>query len=546
MLLAHISAGMAHSYSGHTQRPIDHMYLIPASLLQQQRRYHHQAPGDVEITRGVDDDKWTVPLLQRQNTVQPKASLMQTNSTQSSGSRIFFTNPFSIAKNVCKAVLACTFIAWLIKKVRGCSCNMRRFRWFRKFLLATGYDEFEEFRMHVLVHNMKDVETSEGLLSKEKFRVKVLFGSSEFMTGYSENKKWVQSRVMDVKQGVTECLIQVRQKTAAMDKVLAERTLETKDILDKQGFLGTKQAIKLEHNHRNMGAVYITFRVAGKDENANPVIFEGLDNDSALAIKLREIMEEEGFPTDIDPLEGVQKQKLLAKALRGNLKQKDSQQGHKIYAEVKYNSKMQFLPEQERKQLQSKLVANARKAGKGKGKGPPPSEMTPTWYWCQWKSKEAHDRGQFPKSFFPISSIQSVHSDPKQIDEFTIRIKQDDKESERFTFGSMSRDRTIWVDAIEFLKDDLKEIKKDAEQEARKQAEIQRGLQHGWVAHNDYVAQYGNWPENDAEWKNWTHFVASKGIDYKVIHSMREQMETAAQWDSMQESEDAQKYTIED
>eukprot|EP00397_Hematodinium_sp_SG-2012_P018582 GEMP01019043.1.p1 GENE.GEMP01019043.1~~GEMP01019043.1.p1 ORF type:complete len:398 (+),score=77.76 GEMP01019043.1:268-1461(+) len=370
------------TFDERTRRPADREYLIPASLLQR----HQRAASHHDSSR-ADEEKHTarisMSLLERQG----MASLAQaTNEMKMSMAThlIPFVNPFSMLKDVCMCIMSCALIAWIIKSVRGCSCDVRRCTPIRKFLLWTGYDEFDEFRMHVKVHSMKDVETRTGFMSRGLWRVKVSFGGRDFQTALIEGRKWEQSKIIDVKQGVAHCAVQICQaKSVGGDTIIAERILETKkDILDKPAFLGTKQLINLQQKNRDMGSVYITFRLAGDDEKGNPIIFAGLDEDSALALKLRGIMDEEGFPPDLPALDGIQKQKLLAKVLRGGLKD-DSKAGNKIYVEVKYNIKANLLPANERAKLMQKLAVKEKKSGKGGGKDGPPPTLAPMCLLCE-------------------------------------------------------------------------------------------------------------------------------------------------------------------
>jgi len=466
---------------------------------------------------------------------QSQSQLLTNNDPNTNGVSLiettflpFWMNPIGMIRKAAQVILACACFAMCCACIRrggNCGCNCRRLGLCKKFLLWAGYDEFKDCKVHVTVHSMRDTEASQSLFAKGKWRVQVSFWNTKFQTALIEGTKWEQSKVLTVEQGAAECKIQLLQQSMGRsDIVIGEKILDTnKDILCKEDQLGIKQCITLDKKGKDVGSIWITFRLPKSDEidGSDVPIFQGLEEDSALSIHLIQLVEEEQYPKDMFPLEGLQKQKLLGKVLHGNLK---DLKGSKHYIVVQYCSKLKLLG----KEKKEKAAAKMKSAGKGSSKGD--GELGMNWYWCQWKTKESYEEGRTPGTYFPIVGISKIESDGKDTSMFSFKDEDDDRKY----WQIVGKERSIWVDGLRHIAESIKETVKQDKSSIRLQEKVKEEMPAGWDAHNEYMNNGGTWPKSDEEFKKWESFLFGKGIDHKVIVAMHQQIDVANEWDKME------------
>merc|ERR1719456_1880195 len=107
--------------------------------------------------------------------------------------------------------------------------------------------------------------------------------------------KWEQTKGMDIPQGADECVLSLYSEGKIKDTLIGEYILETKkDMLDAKKFWGEKKKFKLELKGKLVGTLTMTFRNQDDDSGGGggELPIDGIDEDSALAIAIRESYEE--------------------------------------------------------------------------------------------------------------------------------------------------------------------------------------------------------------------------------------------------------------
>jgi len=208
--------------------------------------------------------------------------------------------PGEAGRAMMKLAAACVCFLVLYKILSGIDCyskklDCRRCKSCARFLLWAGYDEFPTFRISVSVHSVADIQ-NKGMMGGDKlFKAKVAFRWSYFMTSSTGDMRWDQTKGMDVPQGAEECVITLYSEGKIKDSTIGEYVLEVKkDMLDAKKFWGEKKKLKLENKGKLVGTILITFR-NNDDEmggGGGELPIDGIDEDSALAIAVREAYEE--------------------------------------------------------------------------------------------------------------------------------------------------------------------------------------------------------------------------------------------------------------
>merc|ERR1719375_2216482 len=118
------------------------------------------------------------------------------------------------------------------------------------------------------------------------------------MTQATDNMKWEQTKGMDVPQGTEECVVSLIEEGKIKNSTMGEYVLELKrDMIDAKKFWGERKKLKLEKNGTPVGVIAVTFRnfddptgEGGGGMGELPI--DGIDEDSSLAIAVREAYEE--------------------------------------------------------------------------------------------------------------------------------------------------------------------------------------------------------------------------------------------------------------
>jgi len=399
-----------------------------------------------------------------------------------------------------KLAAACVCFVVLFKLISSIDCNSkkldcRRFRTCAKCLRHKDWwDEWDGFRVTVTVHSVADV-VNKGMMGGEKlFKVKVNFKWSQFITSSTADMRWDQTKGMDVPQGAEECVIALYSEGKIKDTKIGEYVLEVKrDMIDGRKFWGEKKKFKLENKGKLVGTLFVTFRNAD-DPNGGPaeLPIDGIDEDSALAIAVRESWEEmikqglcppppkplpppppnpDGTPAPIpDPpevpkLKANQMIDCLARCITGPLREIDSEQKEagKVFVRV-INCNISELKGDDRKEEEAKQWKKAQDKGL--------KELPKKWYWAWYPDKKAafHDeKYSYPDGFIPMIGISKVNRQPERNDQFVLAYADDGKKDVLIyrREGGISLD--VWLDGIDMCFNACRtQVKEEKENEERK------------------------------------------------------------------------------
>jgi len=402
-----------------------------------------------------------------------------------------------------KMMAGCVCILVLFKLVSMIDCygkklDCRRCRLCGRFLLWAGWDEFPTFRVTATVHSVADVK-NQGMMGGEKvFKVKVAFKYNQFITTSTKDMRWDQTKGMEVPQGADLCLITLYSEGKIKDSKLGEYELEVKrDMLDGRKFWGEKKKFKLEDKGKLVGTILITFRNAD-DPNGGPadLPIDGIDEDSALAIAIRDSYEEmmkAGLvprpppppppppppepgqpaepppePPEIPKLEGNLKIDCLSRCITGPLREVDKEQKEagKVYIRV-INCNIAELKGDDMKEEAAKQWAKAQDKGL--------TELPKKWYWAWYEDKKAafHDeKMHYPDGFIPMTAISKINRQPERNDQFVISYV-DDGNKETLVYrreGGISLD--VWLDGIDLT---FTACRTQVKEDKRKEEAGQRG-----------------------------------------------------------------------
>lgn len=404
-----------------------------------------------------------------------------------------------------KMMAGCVCLLVLFKLLSSIDCygkklDCRRCRACGRFLIWAGWDEFPTFRVTVTVHSVADIKST-GMMGGEKlFKVQVAFKWSKFITTSTADLRWDQTKGMEVPQGADVCLITLFSEGKIKDSKVGEYELEVKrDMLDARKFWGEKKKLKLEDKGKLVGTILVTFRNAD-DPNGGPaeLPIDGIDEDSALAIAIRDSYEEmikEGLvekpkpppappppppsepgqpsappppppePPEVPKLEGNLKIDCLARCITGPLREvdKENKEAGKTFIRI-MNCNLSALKGDDMKEEEAKQWKKAQDKGL--------TEMPKKWYWAWYEDKKAafHDeKCHYPDGFIPMTAISKVNRQPERNDELVISYSEDGKKDMlRYRReGGISLD--VWLDGIELCFNAVRaQMKEEKENEERK------------------------------------------------------------------------------
>lgn len=404
-----------------------------------------------------------------------------------------------------KLLAGCVCILILFKLISSIDCygkklDCRRCKLCARFLMWAGWDEFQGFRLLATVHSVADIQ-NKGMLGGEKlFKVKVAFRWSYFMTSSTQDMKWEQTKGMDVPQGADECVITLFSEGKIKDTKLGEYVLETKrDMLDAKKFWGEKKKLKLENKGKLVGTILITFRNQDDEENGGggggELPIEGIDEDSALAIAIREAYEdmikdgsiklpepravaapvpvpsgegeEAAAPAFVAPeqaeedppkLEGNLKIDCLGRCITGPLREvstKDGKEAGKTFVRVIQCNFAELQGDEMRDEMK-KQWQKAQQKGL--------NELPKKWYWVWYEDKKAayHEKKWHdPDGYIPMTAISKINRQPDRNDQFVITYVEDgDKKTLTYRReGGKSLD--VWLDGLDACFNECRSVAKE-------------------------------------------------------------------------------------
>lgn len=399
-------------------------------------------------------------------------------------------------------------------------CDCRRFKCIAKFLLESGYDEFEGFEVIAMVHSVQDVQ-NDSWMGKKEFKVKMDWNWSRSETVGTKDLRWEQARKLEIPQGAAEGRISLVSMGTLKDTVVGTYSLDTKkDMLDKgDSFFGKKQKLKLESKGRTLGMLVMTFKKRGTaagELGACPV--EGIDEDSALYFDVMTIIDDMVKKKEILPLApdakltGEKKVFVLSKTLEGPLRKIDLQTSKPTdlcyvkviqcnFAELKGED----MQEEWKKQLQ-KAAKEGLKQPKRK------------WYVSIYENKNAAldaKKWHYPDLFFPLMTITSVHRSPERQDQFLVKYTAGSKETLCFRRES-GKSLDSWVDGFDIAFQELRDSTKESQaSEDLKDREMTRAR----TMHQQWVQKNGM-PTNEQQWTDWFKWMKQASLEDEIIRSL--------------------------
>jgi len=412
--------------------------------------------------------------------------------------------------------LACAGVCYkLWKKI---DCNSRRCdprTWSRcipRMLMKSGWDEFEGFRITVTVHSIKDVANKSLLGGSNMFKVAVNFRWSRFKTAATQDMRFEQTKGMEIPQGATECEILLVKEGKIKDSTIGSCYLETKrEMLDRSGFFGTKQNIKLESNSKPVGTLLVTFNklAPGEEPEGAEALFPGIAEDSPLNVELLKVKGEgpnlSSLPQDDEELG------LLARVLTGTLREVDKkgkEEGKSFCAFLKCNAA----------ELQGEKVEKALAKAKEKAAKKGEEEISKKWYWCWYKDDKAAEKNWgHPDGFLPVVAITSVHRSPERTDQFILKYSQGSKKDALIYRRETGKGLDVWIDGIELMFSEVRKSLKEKETKelmAKKMKSI----------HKDFLTKKGA-PQSAEDWEAWDAAFQKQGFPKDEIARYKEKVQ---------------------
>mmetsp|Transcript_26796 Transcript_26796/g.70419 ORF Transcript_26796/g.70419 Transcript_26796/m.70419 type:complete len:546 (-) Transcript_26796:109-1746(-) len=402
--------------------------------------------------------------------------------------------------------------------------DLRKFRSISRFLLWCGWDDFPGFRITLTVHLVKDV-VEKSLIGKSKgasagkgqYKVSVSFKWSKFVTQPTQDFAWEQSKSLEVPQGARTCTITLYKTGKIRDSKVGGAKFDVKrDMLDQDGFWGSRQHIKLESKGKVVGLLHATFR---RDESASGTssnaLIQGLRQDSSLALEINKFVEEarsSGKAVPVGPLKGDDRLFLLSQVMTGPLREINTkgQDLGTVYVKVLLCNEASLQGEDTKEEFRREL-----EKAKKKGQAQPPKK----WYWvCYEDKKTAEKNSTYAKFYFPMSAVGSVHRSPEHQGQFVIKYSHEKEKTAVIYRREGKKGLELWLEAIELFK----EIQKTSKDKAP-DVDVTHA-QKLWESHQMWVKQNGK-PSTQAQWKQWFNHLKGKGFSDAIIGQLYKQTE---------------------
>lgn len=394
----------------------------------------------------------------------------------------------------------------LVKLVRSIDCfskrlDIRRCKPIGRLLLWMGWDERPTFRVTVTVHSVADI-VNKGLMGGNKlFKVKVAFKWSTFITTSTADMRWDQTKGLDVPQGADVCLITLfSEGKIGKDTTIGEYELEIeRDMMNARKFWGEKKKLKLDKKGKLAGTLLITFRNTDDPDGGLPELpIDGVDEDSALAIAIRDSYEEmikdglvnlpppppapptpppreEGEPQlppqpppeplPVPKLKGNLMIELLARCITGPLREVDENQKEagKTFIRVWHCNIAELKGDDMRKEARAQWE-------KAQEKGL--TELPKKWYWAWYEDKKAafHDeKMHYPDGFIPMTAIVKINRQPDRNDQFVISYSEDGEKDTLIYRREGGTGLDVWMDGLDLCFNACrKQVKDQKENEERR------------------------------------------------------------------------------
>jgi len=318
-------------------------------------------------------------------------------------------------------------IAAICGIMQCCTCRLRDCRCIKRLFRMTGVDNFDDFEMMILVHQVTFTSSS-----KVETYVKVRAGEHVVHTDPDPGGLFQQALCVFVEQGTQQVKFELLNTS---DKVLAELKMDVmKDILkEENGESGPTKVVekmfvmKQKNKHVLNPRMKLTFSPEGPGE-AEKALLSGINASSEtewmLQQQLAKVSEEQGALPK--PGEQGSEIALLAKGCFGPLEQFGTLGSKRpIYVGVL---------------------------------GPPRRKK---FSFHIWDSERSYQQDKPPNECIDLLRISAVAPDPGRADVFMLSYLDKDKQHHKATFNRIDRGRDVWVEMLQILVTKVHEDYKD-------------------------------------------------------------------------------------
>jgi len=311
-------------------------------------------------------------------------------------------------------------IAAICGIMQCCTCRMRDCRCIKRLFRMTGVDNFDDFEMMILVHQVTFTASS-----KVDTYVKVRAGEHVVHTDPDSGGIFQQALCVFVEQGTEQVKFELMNTS---DKILAELKMDVmKEILKDESSVSNKMFVmKQKNKHVLNPRIKLTFSNEGPGEEEKQLL-QGInasnETEWMLQQQLAKVAEEGTLPK---PGEQGSEIALLAKGCFGPLEKFGTLGSkHSIYVGV--------LGPPRRKKFSLHI----------------------------WDSERDCQQDKPPNECIDLLRVSAVAPDPGRPDVFMLSYIDKDKQQHKATFNRVDRGRDVWVEMLQILVTKIHEDYKD-------------------------------------------------------------------------------------
>jgi len=303
----------------------------------------------------------------------------------------------------------------------GCTrcvqCRLRDFPCVKSLLLWIGHDEYNDFELVVVTHQLLF-----EVAPKIELAVRVSGGSSEVMSEYSKKFIFQQPLVLSVEQGTEEVTIDIidrgRRVVATLSLDVGDDILEPEKPLRPEAIYRFKAKNILVKEPRAQLSIHVN---TDTDEYG---ILEGFGSETDILVR-QHLMKARNHVTNsahlsfnLDNHDGAEMAEIevLKESCTGPLE--------RMFGLGSYETKYVGII------------------------GPPTSRH---WFFCFWRSKEAFEEHKECTDQLDLLKVRSVQSDPSRHHVFVISYVDEKKRPHTMTFRRIDRNRDVWVTCLQRL-----------------------------------------------------------------------------------------------
>lgn len=329
---------------------------------------------------------------------------------------------------VCARSLAgpCAMLALLmgVFAVCGCACRKCRLRDFfclKRFFRFTGQDQFDDFELMILVHEVMFDCQQQG--KKKERIVRVTAGNHSVATDSNTNDIFQQALHIDVEQGTDSVYVEL---VATSGTVLATLTLDTIKDLVSTDFHAPETMYTMHAAKRALGNPKIKLTmVMGKQEDTEAGLLLHTDMNSEVDVLVRQQLRKAKIDSshtnghgarveDANP--DLSEMELLQKACSGPLEM--------------------FVGLGQTRNVYVAVI------------GPP---TTKRWALAVWPDSAHYQKQHSPMKVMDLLKVESIQGDPARHHVFVVNFFEQKNVRETISFRRTDRARDVWVEILLLL-----------------------------------------------------------------------------------------------